>query len=85
MPVSYIKESLYSYHFEEASESPENMLEWVNDSADTYLQSNMIAGKLLHKNVYSEFLEDVCCTICAYTCEEMISMVRTERIDQINE
>lgn len=85
LPVSYIKETLYYYHFEEMSCAPDNTLKWVNNSVDTYLQSDMAAGKVLHKNTRTEFLEDVCCTLGVYTCEEMISMVRTERIDQLNE
>lgn len=85
LPVSYMKETLYYYNFEEVSGSSEDMLEWVNDSVDNYLQNDMIAGKVLHKNVRSEFLDEVCCIVGAYTCEELISTVRTERIDQLNE
>ncbi len=80
LPVSVIKETLYSYDCQDDSLTNEGEFDWVRQSVESYLQNVMVAGRILRGSVNGEFTDGVYCLNGKYTCEEMIGQVRIEEI-----
>lgn len=76
LPVSLIKETVSSYICVE--EPAEDDWCWVDEHVEQYLQSNMVAGRILNKSAAGNIQSDRYCFDGIYTCEEMIGRIRLE-------
>ena len=84
LPVSLIKETILTYNVETAQAIDNSDFDWMFDSAETYLKSDMIAGEIIHKNVLSEQSDNIFSLTANYVCREEIGQVRIEEIGENN-
>ena len=82
LPVALTKETVLSGQLEETSR--EISEDFFQTFADDYLQSQMVAGKILHADGELQSLPDRYAFTCTYSCEEMIGARRQEKIGDFN-
>lgn len=80
LPVSLIKETLHINKCEYDSSFDVNEFSWVKQSAESYLQNDMVAGRILHGSASGEIVDGTYRISGKYICEEMIGKVRIEEI-----
>lgn len=84
LPIAFIRTQC-RYYDRKVNEQNWNLVEqWLPVYAQNYLQSQMIAGKILRKQLSWEFTEDDCRLFGVYACHEMIGQVKYEEITEHN-
>ena len=84
LPVALRTEELTYYRQQTASDALEDHFDWLYSYSESYLQSNMVAGKILRSDVSVELQDGICSLNGKYACSEMIGRVRNEEITQNN-
>jgi sporulation protein YqfD len=78
LPISLIQEKFYYYDNKESEDMNENSIRWVDIAADRYLQSDMLAGKILEKTIKGDFSNGCYNYYGVYICKEMIGQLQLE-------
>ena len=84
MPVSVIKETILTYNIDTANDVGDSGFDWMFASAEDYLKSNMVAGEIIRKNIFTKQNEDIYSLNAGYVCNEVIGQVRIEEIGENN-
>ena len=79
LPVTLIKESLYDYDLE-VSQLDISRADWMHDYAGKYLETQMLAGKILSNTAEVSEETGVLILDGRYACLEMIGRVKNEEI-----
>lgn len=82
LPVALVVEELSYYSQRDSAE--ENDFSWMKDSLKSYLEGQMVAGKIIHTESRVSVGQELCSTVGEYDCIEMIGQVRSEEIIQGN-
>ena len=78
LPVALITETVYHYEFtEENAVSSENM-QWLEQYAEDYLQSQMIGGQILSRVTKTEPIDGAYYLYGKYACRELIGKSKFE-------
>lgn len=81
LPVAWITEQLI-YQPVHEYELTSNSFSWLTDYASRYLQSQMVAGKILDTSYTWEQSKDTFSCVGDFACMEMIGQIRSEEIIQ---
>ena len=84
LPVSVIKETVFTYRVDTANDVDSSEFDWMYASAEDYLKSNMVAGEIIRKNIFTKQNEDIYSLNAGYVCNEVIGQVRVEEIGENN-
>lgn len=85
LPVSFIIETSYDYEMDDPIQS-EQVYDWVNIAAETYLQNIMLAGTVLDGDLQLvDNINDICSFMGRYSCVEQIGINRIEEIHSYGE
>lgn len=80
LPVAVITEHRIYFDPCDAQDTDIYDYNWMTESSDTYLQSQMLAGEIMHSDRVSHAPEGLYKLTSSYTCVEMIGMIRNEEI-----
>ena len=80
LPIAFVTESWISYDAEAVSVPEENLQVGLEQIAEKYLQGQMIAGRILSKQIQFATVEDILLLKGEYECLEMIARERIEEI-----
>ena len=78
LPISLIRIKQIFWNKEDASVLDVGGKVWMKEYSDEYLQSQMIAGKIIHAKYHFSNTDDFSRLTSVYTCEEMIGKVKYE-------
>ena len=81
LPIAIVSERYVYYESQEIVQE-ENAFEWVYNTAEDYLLSQMVAGQILNKKVTIEASDEMLRLQGYYACIEMIAQEKTEEILQ---
>ena len=84
LPVSLITEKIYWFDEQQIAMSDTDDFMWLKESVESYLLSDMVAGKILHSGEELNSHDGLCCLNGVYVCNEMIGQVRVEKIGEYN-
>lgn len=84
LPISVIKIQ-YAHYESQPLSVEETELNWLPEQADTYLQNQMISGRILSRNESISVDDDEYLIDYKYSCREMIGTVRYEELIAPNE
>lgn len=80
LPVSLIRETVKEYDFSAAEQTDD--FNWLEENAIRYLQSQMIAGRILDQDIKMQLQDDICSLHGQFACYEMIAQEKVEEIIQ---
>ncbi len=83
LPVALVVETVKTCELSEHQELRMENFAWVEHHLSRYVQSQMIAGKILNANVTNELRDTVFYLHGNYACYEMISQARNEEITNV--
>lgn len=84
LPVAVITEHQVYFEQYEAQDADTYDYNWMTESSDIYLQSQMLAGEIMHSDRVSHTQEGLYKLTSSYSCVEMIGMIRNEEIVEGN-
>lgn len=84
LPVALIKESITYYDQTQNPDDESADYTWMEEQAESYLESNMLAGEIQRSVVSMEIQDEICLQHGVYFCVEMIGQIRSEEIENTN-
>lgn len=85
LPFGLACEKLIHYDNEKVTSDDIQSYSWLEQYSDAYLLSQMVAGKILDKQVKMKHIDEVVCFDGNYSCYEMIGQIYNEEIHKRNE
>lgn len=82
LPIGIVRETWIYYNSQEAEITQADSYAWLQTAAENYLQSQMVAGRILSQDTAMLLEEGVGCLSGQYACLEMIGQVKNEEILQ---
>ena len=82
LPLGIFVCSIADYDYSAMCVSADELESFAQQTAQRYLLSQMISGKILHAYTVTEEQENVCVLTGRYVCSEMIGRVQYEEITQ---
>lgn len=80
LPLALICEEIIYYMDSDSVQAQEADYGWLEDSAASYLRSQMTAGKILSAQTEMERIDGACLMSGKYACTEMIGQIKSEEI-----
>ena len=80
LPVSIVKETREYYSLDSTMLNQQTDFMWAQRSQMEYLQSQMIAGKILSYEGEGQCVDNIYCFLGKYFCQEMIGQYKLEEI-----
>ncbi len=80
LPIALVKQTSYYYEEVEDAIASADAQQWLSSFAESYLQRNMIAGKILSAQTEVVQTQEACRLMGNYACEEMIGQIKYEQM-----
>ena len=80
LPISFVKETREYYSLDTTLLNQQTDFMWAQKSQMEYLQSQMIAGKILSYEGEGQCVDNIYCFLGKYFCQEMIGQYKLEEI-----
>ena len=79
MPVAIIKETATTYQETNDTPAEAESMDWLADSARSYLQNSMVAGEIISAETEVNAIDSAHYLYGKYACTEMIGQVKYEQ------
>ena len=82
LPVGIAEETIICRETKPASHQDAEAYQWMDFAAEQYLTDQMVAGKILRKDIQLNVENEYCCFYGVYRCHELIGQIHYEEMLQ---